>query len=215
MASVRRSYPRSSATATRAGPGIAYSENAGRQIKVLPTGEIIKELDGALMCSCRGYATSKHGFCEHLELSIREGYDAVPTGNPHGDFAALPEHMEVPVFPKVLPPLIVTLGHVENDGSRPVAADECGEQPIHLGWLWPGEGRLVIRSLFLEWLKSQYHHVPNCTSRVHTGLRWTVTDSRDAEPRGDLLADIWNLLMTGICSQCQQFQTFDEDAPAL
>lgn len=211
----RPTKPRATAgsVAAKQRSSTAFNANAGRLIKTFVTGEIVKELDGSLMCSCREYTTSANGFCSHIEDAIRLGLDAAPSGNPHADFVSIPENIEVPVFPRVMASLTASVGNVENDGSRAVSIQEVGSEATTLGWLWPGECRFIIRSMFLEWLRAQYHSVPNCSSRVHKGLAWTVNDQRNAQPQGDLVADIWSLLVTGVCSKCQEFQSFADDAP--
>jgi hypothetical protein len=194
------------------------------------------EETGRLFCECGSKKVRSPktytDWCEHIEAVVRSGADAAPEA-----FAALPERLAVPMAPTASFWIIVGLGPVD-DGMRPAFVDggyayenrvklskgissitrpEVPEHRLHLCYLAPGEGRMVLRQMLFEWLRSFYRTAPPCNSKLHkTNPRWGRRDGRDTPIRPEDWPDLWCLIAEGKCRSCLTYSTnVEQDAPVL
>lgn len=183
----------------------------------------IVERDGVLRCSCVDYLDKS--WCNHLQRAIVTSLDAMPKGTPesaHVEFVKYPNQMLIPMFPtkgtRDSGFQVVLLGAVEDDGSRAVRLVDIKNElddPELLGWIFPGEGRYIIRTMILEWLRSKFRTVPCCKSPIHKSVLWSNADRERSSLEGRDLIDVLNLVKYSECNDCHQFSDPSADAPDL
>jgi hypothetical protein len=222
MATPRRPIKRRSTTFAPVREGSV--ENAARRLihEYSEDGVEVIEVDGALRCGCVGFIGKS--WCNHLQHAIVTSLDAMPSGpiSAHVEFVKYPDHMLIPIFPtkgtRDSGFQVVLIGPVEDDGSRAVRLADCMNElndPELLGWIFPGEGRHVIRSMILEWVRGQYQSTTACKSPVHKNYNWSKGDKRADPLESRELLDLFTLVKYGECSSCHQFSDANADAPDL
>ena len=187
---------------------------------------------GALTCSC-AESHKMWPFCEHIEKAIKMGHDGYPPGggNALESLREMPDSVVVPIMPSEQWWVSVLLGP-EEEGSRSVKIESGTayrvespgvanamalliEQPM-LGYLGAGEGRLVIRSMVIEWLRSHYRAAPACKARIHKSIRWSKRDKHETPLSPRDYASLWCLVVEGKCRECLTFTNdLHSDAPVL
>jgi hypothetical protein len=180
------------------------------------------ERDGALQCTCVDFLDKE--WCNHVQWVVTTSHDAMPKGpdSAHVEFVKYPDNMLIPMFPtkgvRDAAFQTVWLGPIEQDGSREVRMVtqwRMAEPTELLGWIFPGEGRNVIRQMIIEWVRAKYRTASACTSPVHKDFAWSKGDDRTQPLSERNLADLYLLLKTNECLSCHQFSDMSADAPDL
>lgn len=196
---------------------VSYKEPLAEQ-------RVLERLDGWLYCEgCNNI------WCKHVEQTIRDERDAVPTGSAKSALAALPDSVSVPVFPtegiyfevdlskdedfREVVSRVVTLptnSTVETLRAMPL------KKAVSMGFIGPGEARLAIRRMIIEWLRSQYRNAPSCKAPIHKTIRWSMADKRTAPIAASEWPQLVSLISTGMCFECSGAKlNFEDDAPVL
>lgn len=192
---------------------------------------------GALTCTCitDNRASRAPDWCEHIENVIMDQLDARPMGaNPTIAFRELPDSLVIPMVPSERFWVQVVLGtepdfkSVYLDSGLKAGLAKPGEDPwvplrikttpdkeSFLGYIGPGEGRRVIRTMVFEWLRPQRKRV-FCKSKLHKTQRWSKSDPHTSPLAPADWAALWSLVAQGACKDCLTFQMdFSQDAPQL
>jgi hypothetical protein len=114
-------------------------------------------------------------------------------------------HILVPLFNSEVQ-LEVTLSIGPNkEGMLPVFLPGPRERDIslELGYLMPNEGRMVLREMVIELLRSQYKNVDYCWGKYHSDYHFGKHDKRISDLSDPtLLASIYFLMTEKKCYYC-------------
>jgi hypothetical protein len=169
------------------------------------TGEVIEFLNnGHLNChACGQY------WCEHINKSIVENEDSKVLFFKPDNAALGSVDVEVPMMPTSNQWAHVTLEPAQDfpglafEVILPETDARNSDGELHmLGYLHPGEGRYVIRSMIYDWFRGE---VPletlKCSSRSHKfmqQMRW----EQDMADEHKQVAQLWSVWTTGSCLAC-------------
>lgn len=179
-----------------------------------------------LVCSQAGHVKE---WCEHKAVLMQSNADAKQFDGFSPDDG---EHqVTVPLFPTRDINVRCTVVPLHSGGMSEVSLVLPNPDPAaqprleHLGILTPGEGRLAIRTLIVEWLRFQYEHVVACRVSTHskspldpfspnakTARRIDNLDSISEVPA---LIDTLSLLSVGACSKCAAYLDPGTDIPEV
>lgn len=181
-----------------------------------------------MLCDCNsGVETT---WCEHIEQAMRAADDAKA-----GVDAFWPSLL-VPIIPTGGFYAVVNLSSDEGFRAVSLLSASCYEQkvitsrhgymtqPVYvampetpvIGYLGPGEGRMVIRSMISTWLRGKYKNAPACRSKIHRNYRWGKKDTHDEQLQVGEYPSLWTLLAKSICVPCLYVTTDTaSDVPEL
>jgi hypothetical protein len=193
--------------------------------------------DGTLGCDC-GYNNDIYSpvygvqtWCAQIQKVLKERLDAEGRASvkfndisPHlVGVKTLPTRVVVPFQPTKKFWTNVVLDEPEGGGFRKAVLVSGrisdGEllvlpDPPLLGYIGPGEGRLDLRDMIFGWLRSQVAGLPECQSRSHSLIQWSLRATpqlQDTDWR-----NIWLLLTKKICYGCLSYVADTaQDAPVL
>jgi len=158
---------------------------------------IAPKSNGHLMCEeCGTY------WCLHVEKFVKDEDDVDIIWSNYPDDV----HLEVPVIPTAnlwasinliqSPKMSSTVYRVEYESTH-----ESGEI-FFIGFTHPSEGRVVLRSMLLDWFTgTQADDAMNCTSRGH-GYNQVMRLKRDSKDAGKKITQQWSIWATGKCLGC-------------
>lgn len=114
---------------------------------------LLDHKDGYLKCSECGLES--WNWCPHIEDSVRAHADAESIWNIQDE--QLPHFIEVPMYPSAMlwAPVELRKSDLIPTALRIVFYEEAPKLPIDLGFINPGDGRLVMRSMLIEYFESQ------------------------------------------------------------
>lgn len=153
-------------------------------------------------------------WCHHLAHVISEGLDAsdIEPGS----------KLMVPIFPKQHIWIQVEIEHESYGPAHKMSftylPDYGNEIVVQLGFWCPGEGRLSIRSVILEWLKGQVSpadvddefkiHI-KCPSTIHNVHAQNKMDNNKS-PEWKWKC-IWYIVLEKACTTCIEWSFTDPD----
>lgn len=157
--------------------------------------------EGHLMCDL--CATQ---WCSHIEKFIRKMEDAELVWEKYPDDI----EVQVPIVPTAnlwanavlisradsITSYGLSLGHPDSSG-----VDPWGIKSAFIGFVNPGEGRIIFREMILDWFSANHADDEECKAPghgYHENIRWQK-DMRDPQLR---LRQQWAVYMTGKCLGC-------------
>ncbi len=168
-----------------------------------------------LSCTCQRFRIRKH--CKHIIHAMSDRVDAKykSPGDRH--------HHMVPIFMTKSHPLTVPFEinvhrkGVEGEALYEVHVIVQGRPEYFLGYLTDSEGRVDIRTMFLDWLTGQVDQAYRvgdaslnyCKSPHHEGLADFLAgfDEADTPTMSKMLVDYWYFMTTGVCAACADIST--------
>lgn len=163
-------------------------------------------------------------WCPHIQEAIRSGLDAqgiwLWDHDAHGlqtrrlDIGGM--DIEVPLIPSHQVFAWVRLGHKAGTGF--VVNLNHGEiKDEFLGILAPDEGRLSIRSMIYDWLRTavDLSSVPRCYGAAHGLIRQKSLEARLLSGVSGKIAEHYSVLSTKMCVDCQFVVTVPDQPVAV
>lgn len=177
---------------------------------IILNGMQIRNLDtGFLDCVvCRDF------WCDHIQSLVTSNADSQAIWNPDLGGALPTQLVEIPVVPSAALWTTATLTLMSKLGAYKVTFEE-GAFEQFLGFIHPGEGRLILRSMMIEWF---YGHVDSselrCPMSSHSfpsQLRW----DKDMMQRRTAFAQLFSVWSNQKCLGClgTSVTNFDDVVP--
>jgi hypothetical protein len=187
----------------------------------MTTSSAPREVEGTIVCPI--HSSVPYVPCRHVWKFMMAGLD-----DPYGRaemtiklplFMPGPSNGVVaPAWTTVLPkwddaknamvPLAVPLRYSRTESQEPV-----------FGHLLPGEGRRIIRRVFLDWLRGQYRHAPMCSDPEHRDYAFgpQERDRLDLDSTQPIvLLGVLEVAKTGACYKCRlQSEVSDDLSPTF
>jgi hypothetical protein len=165
-------------------------------MKSTDAGVVTPKSNGHLLCElCSTY------WCLHVEDYVKTGDDADFIWSDYPN----PQQLEVPIIPTSNLWATVLLTKPENAKATMYRVEyfqTIAGDPEFIGFIHPGEGRAVMRSVLLDWFTgTKAFPSMDCTSRGH-GFTQITRLQKDMKNPGMKIAQQWSIWATGKCLGC-------------
>lgn len=180
---------------------------------------ISRKGDGFLGCDRHG----GHKLCAHVRDLLREGSDWMILGAPEAELVGM--KVPIPLIPKYdIWTWVKFTERIESVMAYKIqlyiTKDKGSARTIeetYLGFLHRGEGRLVIRSMIIDWFRGSVEvDRLRCESTSH-GFRQEQRWRKDTfgDLGDDAFAQWWSVWQSGFCLDCAGLlNNFDDLVPA-
>lgn len=156
----------------------------------------IRQLDnGHLECT-----KDKTYWCDHISDSVQRDLDVEPFWKQAE--LIVTTFMEVPIIPTANlwdRVRLDTIGKIQ--GFSVVQIGAHGEREDFIGFIHPGEGRRILRTMLFDWFAGNVDENIECDSKAHSyaaQMRWEA----DGKNHIKSLAQRWSAWYTGSCLFC-------------
>lgn len=168
---------------------------------------LIEDSEGWLECIDMTCQTLSSHWCPHIKVAIDQGADAAllwdqtweiswPRAKDAQPFEA---NVKVPIVPESS--LWTTIGVVECSIDRTLEAHlKLTNSHEFLGFLNPGEGRLVLLSMLNNYIFSR--DVKWTCNRASHGFKQQVRYENNMKSRQGRYSEVWSLFLTNMCITC-------------
>lgn len=167
-------------------------------------------VDAGTEIRCMG--CNKSGWCPHISEYVSSGEDASML---HAEM-----HVFVPLFPTYDLHTVVSISDEKYPGAALMEIDHTPDfgnpRRIALGFWNIGEGRLSMRRVITDWLKSQF---PNgradlrCPSSTHNFKQVNELTIMLLDNEAAVWPNAWSTKMEGACIPCIRLSANPDDVP--
>ncbi len=168
-------------------------------------GIVVAKSNGHLLCeNCGTY------WCLHVEQVVKDGEDADPIWDAYPNT----QRIEVPIIPTSNLWAPVLLMQPTDAKAKMYKLDYQFDLTTwsNMGFIHPGEGRSILRSMILEWFTgTQADDAKECESAGH-GYHQTLKYEADMKHPALKIAQQWSIWATGRCIGCT-FQSSPDLVP--
>lgn len=158
---------------------------------------------GALTCSLSQHTALPGTFawCRDIEYTVREHLD--------GGWCFDPGSLIVPMFPSLGIFAEVRVDEQVLAGSRQLfmpthTGGTFSEGLDFIGFISPGEGRVILRDMLWEWVQSKGS--AECASKMHSPKAERAVQSYSSD-RLKSAANKWQTVTEGLCMYCNEYIT--------
>lgn len=178
--------------------------------------EIVSTLEGWM--HCEEHSGTK--WCKHMEECVKSGVDQ--------GFIWMPPRFEqderfeimVPVVPKLMAWVRCALIYEPSLKAYGVIFGHDipggGINDVFGGYIHRGEGRLVLRSMFIDFFNGHHpENAPQCNSSSHTFQRERELRGMLTSGTEHIFANKFYLITTGMCAACEVATKLAGEDPSL
>lgn len=173
-----------------------------------------ENIRGFMYCALCGFTDPPNEqpvWCDHLARAMVEGVDGRHL-NPELDprTCQLPFAVMVPMKPTRKSYALVYVETPEPDGGREAmwcTYPNGGLEYVPLGHMYPGEGRLSLRSTIYDILRGEWpQRTQWCVNPAHDGFKYNSTWSpkRGVDPDENELISLMHIMQVGKCLPCME-----------
>ena len=191
------------------------------------SGAKVFDLASERLIVCDLTSCSKDAWCTHRTLVCQVG-STVELDIQYTREHDQAEPYTVPLMPSKNLYASVMVQPVHNHGMCQVTVPldgPTGDEAHYLGLLADDEGRGAIRLMLFEWFRSEWPNFYGCKIQSHSrigGQRWLshVEHSKRDKPNAEaveaeILAGMFDVLTTGVCSHCRALMDTQNDVPVV
>jgi hypothetical protein len=173
---------------------------------------LVTETDGRLACPCMGWKPGiEYLPCKHVWEAMKRRLDATESFGP----LAIVPLFRTPVHERTVI-VELHLHRTDKKGSMTPFYLQGEYTTYHVGWLDEGEARWEMRMVTLEWLRSLYRTVGQCSRADHQHYLLSATERERLDLDSALphvIAAIASRVQYGMCWRCMLVQDSSDLVP--